>query len=952
MIKKLLLLCFCAVNLTVFAQDKLSGLVFDEYLEPFPGATITSSEGTSVTSNIDGEFTISVKKFPVTLNVTSVGFQTEIVQVTSASDDLNVILKEAFVLDQVVISASRTPERVMESPVTIERIDGKYIKRTASPNFFESLGNLKGIDVLGNSFSTKIITSNRGFGNTLNNRFVQLVDGAESSIPVFEYSFGNLFGLNELDVKNVEILPGAASALYGANAFNGILLMTSKNPFDDHGMSTYFKSGVTTQQDRGAYAFYDVGARMAYKFNDYFAAKANIVYTNGEDWYARDYRNTTGQGGVIKDGFSHADDVGYDGVNVYGDEIGFNLRDIIRSLENRNVLLPNGQPIPAGSWLNVDNVNVSRVGYLEEDLNNYRTKFLTFDSALHFRPWGKGSETEIIFSTKFHLSDNVIHASNRYDQRQGFMEQYKLEVKGKNYFVRGYYTENDAGQTTDTRLAGIYVANDWKDHGTYFGEYGVAYLATLFATGSNEQAHAFARATAESGRFEPGTPEYNASLNRAKSTTLSDGGARLIDNTGYYHADANWNLSDYIDFANVQIGGSFRSFALDSQGQVYTDDDGPIRHRLYGLYTQVQKTFNDDRLKLTATARFDKARNFEGKFSPRATLSYAVGERRDHNFRIGFQTAFRNPTSQDQYLGLQLGDRVFLGTVEENLTREITVTPYRSNPAISATLTGVDAFTNSFTAESVEAFLANVRLGNAPDLSQLQKAELEVLRPETVQSFELGYRGAVDLAGKLFEFDLVGYYNFHEDFITTKEVFAPLYGDVNNPTTPENGPGTEALTAVVSNDVLRYILRTNTSSKIDTYGFAAGFSTKILGGFDFGGSYTFSDFKVDAETIDFKPSFNTPKHQVKLQLGHERLFKNFGFGVNARWQDEFLYQSRFIDALVDDRLVLDAQLSFGVPSLRSQIKVGGTNLTGENYTSVPGAGIIGSQYYISWTINN
>jgi outer membrane receptor protein involved in Fe transport len=951
MIRKLLLLLFCAVNFSVLAQSKLSGLVFDEYLEPFPGATIKSSEGATVTSNIDGEFTIDIKKFPVTLNVTSVGYQSEVVEVSSADDDLNVILKEAFVLDQVVISASRTPERVMESPVTIERIDEKYIKRTASPNFYESLGNLKGIDVLGNSFSTKIITSNRGFGNTLNNRFVQLVDGAESSIPVFEYSFGNLFGLNELDVKNVEILPGAASALYGANAFNGILLMTSKSPFDETGVSTYVKTGVTTQDDRGAFAFFDVGARMAHKFSDSFALKANIVYKQGEDWHAKDYRNSTGQGGTIKDGLSHSDDVGYDGVNVYGDEIGFNLRDIVRSLESRGELLPNGQPIPAGSWLNVENVNVSRIGYEENLINDYRTKFLTFDAALHFRPWGKDA-TEFIASSKFHVSDNVIHASNRYDQRQGFMQQFKVEAKGKNYFVRGYYTENDAGETTDSRLAGIYIVNDWKDHATYFGQYGSVYVFNRQNGASVEESHRRAREVAETGRFEPGTPEYQASLNAAKRTTISSGGARLIDNTGYYHLDANLNLADYIDFANIQVGGSFRSFALDSQGQVYTDDDGVIRHRLYGIYTQLQKTFDDDRLKVTATARFDKARNFEGKFSPRATVSYAVGERRDHNFRIGFQTAFRNPTSQDQYLGLELGDRVFLGTVKENLSREITTTPYRSNPTQFATLTGEDAFTNSFTAESVDSFLADVRLGNAPDTSLLVKAAPEVLRPETVQSFELGYRGALDFSGKLFEFDVVGFYNFHEDFITTKEVLTPFYGDVNNPSTPDSSPGTDASTAVQRNDMLRYILRTNTSSKIDTYGFAAGFSTKIFGGFDLGGSYTFSDFKVDSENIDFKPSFNTPKHQIKLQFGNDRLYKNFGFAVNARWQDEFLYQSRFVDALIEERLVLDAQVSLGIPSLKSRIKLGGTNLMGDDYTTVPGTGTIGAQYYISWIINN
>ena len=66
---------------------------------------------------------------------------------------------------------------------------------------------------------------------------MQLVDGMDNSSPALNFAIGNLLGMSELDINSVELLPGASSALYGANAFNGIMFMTSKNPFDDQGIS-------------------------------------------------------------------------------------------------------------------------------------------------------------------------------------------------------------------------------------------------------------------------------------------------------------------------------------------------------------------------------------------------------------------------------------------------------------------------------------------------------------------------------------------------------------------------------------------------------------------------------------------------------------------------------------------------------------------------------------------
>jgi outer membrane receptor protein involved in Fe transport len=64
----------------------------------------------------------------------------------------------------------------------------------------------------------------------------------------YELCIRKLNGLSEVDVQSVELLPGASSALYGANAFNGILFMTSRSPFTSQGITGYAKFGQTSQK--------------------------------------------------------------------------------------------------------------------------------------------------------------------------------------------------------------------------------------------------------------------------------------------------------------------------------------------------------------------------------------------------------------------------------------------------------------------------------------------------------------------------------------------------------------------------------------------------------------------------------------------------------------------------------------------------------------------------------
>uniref|UniRef100_UPI0037509DDC carboxypeptidase-like regulatory domain-containing protein n=1 Tax=Flavobacterium sp. TaxID=239 RepID=UPI0037509DDC len=242
----ILTLFFCSIS---FAQTSISGSVKDSKNEPIPGANIkVVGESAGTVTDGDGKFTIKVtKKPPFTIEVTSIGFAIQKIQINSATQKADVVLQnEDTQLDEIVVSASRTPERVKESPVTIERMTIKDIKKTASPTFYDGLENLKEVQMNTSSMSFKSINT-RGFATVANTRFMQLVDGMDNSSPLLNFVLGNLIGVSEIDVQNVELLPGASSALYGANAFNGILFMTSKSPFTNEGISTYLKYGQTNQ---------------------------------------------------------------------------------------------------------------------------------------------------------------------------------------------------------------------------------------------------------------------------------------------------------------------------------------------------------------------------------------------------------------------------------------------------------------------------------------------------------------------------------------------------------------------------------------------------------------------------------------------------------------------------------------------------------------------------------
>ncbi|NJB81567.1 TonB-dependent receptor [Wenyingzhuangia aestuarii] len=940
--------------------------------------SVLGSSQTAVVNN-NGEFVLELKQSPpVEITVKAIGYKNHSYVITAKEEELTVLLEDDITsLDEIVLSASRTPERVFESPVSVERMGITAIENTTAPSFYDGLENMKGVDVNTGGLTFKSVNT-RGFAAIGNTRFVQLVDGMDNSSPGLNFPLGNLIGLNELDVSSVELLPGASSALYGANAFNGIMFMRSKSPFVHEGTSVYGKTGVTNSENTGVNEFVDVGVRVAKKINDRFAIKFTSSLLKGTDWFASDTRNIDGDGKIVAGDRSTID---YNGINVYGDLIKTNLKAVAQTLADAGAAIdPND--------FNAEDV-VSRTGYSEQDLINSDTDSFRASFSAHFKPIKGDDDTEIILSSKFGTGNTIYQGASRYALRNFIMHQHKIEIQSKHFMFRSYATIENAGDSYDIRFAGVNTLGTTNGgNASWFGTYAGAYAQAINSNspGVNPTAaHAIARVQADGLRLNPNSAEFRTAFNNVISNSDLTQGAKFVDSSRLYHSDLNYNFKELIDFAEVQIGGSARRYALNSEGTIFTDTKTEnITYDEFGIYTQLQRKFIEDRLKLTGSLRYDKAQNFDGNFSPRLSASYNVDSEKNHNIRASFQTGFRNPTTQDQYIGLYLGNTILIGSAKDNperYNRSFSVSSQAGQFAAGGTsinFNGLQGYTNSYTRSSVEAFgkavtetatqiVVNSGGTTSPSYAKkqaaalnaglLQQSNIDYVKPEQVKSYEFGYRGRLSKHTVL---DFSAYYSQYKDFIAIVTTVAPLYGNVSagittaelQSTSPVPNNSKLLLNAIGEGEYTPASLYTNTDADVASYGVNVGIETKVFGDFDFGVNYAYAKQDFDqSQDPDFETGFNTPEHKVKMSFGNNNLYKGLGFGLNVRWQDDFYWQSTFVDAQIDARTLVDLQLTYAITHWNSKVKIGGANILENEYESAPGSGTVGSQFYGSWTYN-
>lgn len=956
-----------SISVSSFAQQmKLSGRVLNAENQASviqASVKVKNQANVGTSTDNDGKFQLSVSKLPVTLVVTSVGFTTKEVEVAVVQQNgIQILLQEEAVTlgDEVVVSASRTPEKFIQSPVTIERISAAQIKEQAAPSFYDALANLKGVEFSTQSLTFKSVNT-RGFNSNGNVRFNQFVDGMDNQAPGLNFSVGNVIGLSDLDVKSVELLPGASSALYGPGGTNGTLLMSSLSPFEKEGVSFMMKGGFNHVNDgaTGVQPYKQADLRLAKQWNQKFGFKAVVSYMEAEDWHANDYRNFDRTTRQLKDG-TRSSDPNYDGINVYGDEITQNMRAISNAVSGRieqgllqasggafnvrnvlNATFPNAVPTPAqyGQFIAslpaplranaaifqsyypfyvgnraglVPDQYVSRTGYNEADLVDYGAKSFKVSGALHYKI---APTVEAILQMNYGSGTSVYTGTDRYSLRNFSIGQYKAEIKGNDFFLRAYTTQEDAGDSYNATILGTFINEGSKASTDWYPQFVGTYIGAKLQGAPDAQAYAAARGAADQGRFDPNSPAFYLAKQSITSRPIGpQNGAKFSDKTNLYHYEGMYNFSSLLKNAvDLQVGAHYRLYDLNSGGTIFDDANREINIKEQGAFIQIGKKLFNEKLKLNASTRYDKNQNFDGRFTPRASMVYTFAK--DQNFRLSYQMGFRNPTTQNQYIDLAVGGGSIrlIGGLPEFFTK---YNLYANKP---------------YTSASYQAFQRSAFQGQAnPALLKEYSFDAKGLRPETVSSYEAGYKGV--LGGKLLV-DAYGYYSVFKDFITGIEVYQ------KNPTASDPS----GLSAPI-----KYNMPVNASGDVSTYGAGLGLDYKIKD-FMLNGNASYN--QIANLPADYINDFNTPKMRYVLGIGHANIIKNVGFNINYRYQDKFIWNSTFASGEVPAFQTFDAQINFKVPSVNTMFKFGGSNILNKYYTNALGNPAIGAMYYFSIIYN-
>ena len=898
-IKKLLSLIIPLLFSNISRAQNISGKITNSNKESLIGAYITvpDIDRIGAISDENGSFKLNVNSFPVTLKVAYLGYDDNLVVVKSSNLKLAIIMKEAKenVLTGAVVKASRITEKQKEAPLTVESIGIKAIKDAPAASFYESLGNLKGVDVTAASLGFRVVNT-RGFNSTSPVRSLQLIDGVDNQSPGLNFSLGNFLGASDIDIQRVNVIAGASSAFYGPNAFNGVISMETKSPFLFPGIMAEIKVG---ERQMGQVQF-----RIADYFSNEngeqkFGYKLTASYMQANDWEAENYQPTEDSD------FDETNPGGYDAVNRYGDE----------NYDDR--LNPTGHLDYPGLGA------FYRTGYREVDLVDYSTDNIKLNTALFYKI---NKETELEYAFNFSGGSTVYQGDNRYKLENIRFWQNKIELRNKGkYFLRAYSTNEDAGDTYDIVATGFELNNRAIDNNQWFTSYANRWRQPYSAghkvkklsgyptyspavhdnifnwidnflnpflaqhQDSINAWHEDIRALNDksgggiySPRFLPGTAKFDSVFQNITTSLFTENGTRFFDQSALYHAQGEYIFTP--SFGKITVGANGRLYRPNSRGTILKDTgDVTITNYEGGVYGGVEKRWLMDRVIANVTTRLDKNQNFDFLVSPATSLIYKY--RTNHVFRTSFSSAIRNPTLADQYLYYDVGRARLLGN-----------------------LNGYDSLID------IQSFIDYSATTLQPDL--LKYFNVDPIRPEQARTIEFGYKGNI-LDQSLF-IDAGYYFTSYTNFIGYN---IGINADIDPLTNFPTGVGVFRVAA-------------NAKSRVTTQGVAIGLNYYFKK-YALGGNYSWNQLNKKGTDDPIIPAFNTPEHKFNISFSGEKLKlpfingEHFGFGMNYKWIEGFIFEgSPQFTGAVPTYDMLDIQINYQVPSIKTTFKLGASNLLG------------------------
>ncbi|MDR9488544.1 TonB-dependent receptor [Salibacter sp.] len=931
-LRSILAIIFWALAGFAFGQNVIEGQIIDKTTgETLIGATVVI-KGTSTggTTDFDGNFSVKTdKEPPLTLVMSFMGYKKQEIEVTDFSDKIKIKLEsDNVLLDAVEIVDTRITDRQKQAPLTVETMDVIAIKEAPSGNFYESLGTLKGVDMTSASLGFKVINT-RGFNSTSPVRSLQLIDGVDNQSPGLNFSLGNFLGASDLDVKSVDIIAGASSAYYGPGAFNGVINMTTKDPFVFQGLSGSVKVGERNMLE-GAIRW-----AQAIKNKDgeeKFAYKINAFYLQADDWEAENYNP------VFDSESAKSNPGGYDAVNIYGDER-------VQSNADESSIF---------GAIDYPGLNTfHRTGYKEVNLADYNTQNAKLGVALHYK---FREDLRAIVASNYSTGTTVYQGDNRYSLKdiQFFQNRFEIRQDDK-WFFRAYATHENSGNSYDIVTTAIRLQEasmgdvDWND--TYKQKWGSDLGSQVRALPGypnrsnydnakqwqeiglnpflNQHRDSIVRyhqlnrqytdsqlVSKDKARYYPGTAKFDSAFNNITSKKFTDGGSLFYDRSALYHVQGEYKFEP--SWATIRVGGSARLYTPDTRGTIFSDtleytrqqtDSGTIvtdssykeiTNFQYGVYAGLERYFFKEQIKASATLRMDKNENFDYIFSPALTMVYTPNEK--HTFRTTFSSAVRNPTMADQFLYYDVGRAILLG--------------------------GLNGYDSLVTAKSFESTLSSL------NQDSLDYFNVDPIKPEQVRTLELGYRG---IFNKKVFVDASYYHSWYTNFIGYQIGIDAEF--TNNSFLSKYQP---------------YRISTNAQSIVTTQGFSIGANYYFAKKLTLNGNYSWNKL-VSGDDDPIIPAFNTPEHKYNLGVSGRELSWGFlpvpgffGFSVNYKWVEGFVFEgSPQFTGPIDSYGLVDAQINYNWPRINTTFKLGASNLLNNEVYQVYGGPRVGRLAYFS-----
>ena len=932
----------------------ISGVVREKGTgEVLPGVSV-SVKGASVGTQSDGEgrFAFRAKlRYPFILVFNALGHDPQELEIGSASQPISVALEAKNVLtSEVVVSASRVEESRLKSPVAIEKLDIRAIKETPAPSFYDALENVKGVQLLTSSLTFKV-PNTRGFNVPNNFRFMQLVDGVDMQAATLGVPLGNAIGPTELDIASVEITPGAASALYGMNAINGLANLTTKSPYTYQGLSVYQKIGVNHVDgiDRNPSVLTETAVRWAQAFgpDSRWAYKVNLDYLRGTDWLSNTQTDQNPQPlATANPAFPElagAYNPAADLWNRYGDDTNSSL-SITIPYQGKN-----------------QTFTVTRTGYYEKDLVHPVVRNIKADASVYYKLTDK---VELSYNYRFGLMDGVFQRGNKIQLDGVTVQNHKLELKGSDFAVRAYTLLENTGNSYNLNPLALNLDLQNGSNAVWGKKFTTALQSQLQGGVGLAPAMVAARAAADAGRAEPGTQAFTDLKNQIIGINNWDsgvnvkgapipGGAALSQHSRTYHTEGTWNLGPRIKFLDVLVGADARVYQIIPDGNNFVDFSRPLAERSqpggnyvyykkFGAFAQGTKLLLDDKLKLTGSLRVDYNPEFTAKVNPRLAAVYTLAEK--HNFRASYQNGWRFPSLFEALSFVNNGNvrRVGgLARVNEGLN-------YLQNSYTRASIDQFNAAVNAYVAANNGTTPAQAAV--LPQNSRLlQVANLPTEQPEQINAFEVGYRSVL-LDNKL-AIDADAYYNVYSGFLGQVEVSVPKDASGSQVAVGTDAAALAALRANRDARQDRYRVYTNSRQDYHSYGSTLGLTYNFIGKFTAGGNINYNALSANSEKDVFVTGFNTPKWAGSASFGNREIVRNLGFNIVYHWQTSFYWESPLANGQVPAYTNLDAQVNLRVPALKSTIKIGGTNLFDRRYYQYAAGPTIGALYYASITFD-